>query len=549
MARGKATAIGQRGSCCRQYLGREGYWFEKNVAAQHRRWPEAFPETFIRERCRDALGQPAVTKQDALEYCHRRRNEIQRQVEGLKAGPRELMPDDVGSFAEVLANRTANALRSGVPLQHLPVETLTRLRQTLALWQEHEIKSPVDRMLEAEERGGNFAKALSDTWDVWASGELDGLDRETMDSVAFAFDEALTASGTLLVPKSRQAVEAAYAAKLANWAREADQAKEKGLSKAPKPKGGTTVVTVNSLCEKSLEEDWHGPATIPGVRNALNKLMAWANSSHGITLLSSVQEEHMREYALLLRKSQPKTARKDLSYLSSIFKCGIDHNLLPGPNPCEGIPKTKRGDRKQVAKTHNRNRSLTREQLHQIDELMLRDAQFELYLLQRFTGARQQEVAGLRHCDFKEIKGYKCIAIEPHHERGLGVEGQSSGLKTPQSVRYVPLPSALHQLWETLKGESAEPCFPRQPNERRFGENYRSRFHDKTKRRGLPAGTHSLRETVIQTLTANDIREYTVRCIVGKAMPMADYVHADLPKMAEALELYSNLMPLASHTI
>jgi hypothetical protein len=45
-------------------------------------------------------------------------------------------------------------------------------------------------------------------------------------------------------------------------------------------------------------------------------------------------------------------------------------------------------------------------------------------------------------------------------------------------------------------------------------------------------------------LTANDIREYVVRCITGKAMPMADYVHEDLPKMADAVELYSHLMPL-----
>ena len=30
-------------------------------------------------------------------------------------------------------------------------------------------------------------------------------------------------------------------------------------------------------------------------------------------------------------------------------------------------------------------------------------------------------------------------------------------------------------------------------------------------------------------------------------MPMADYVHADLPKVADALEMYSLLMPTATH--
>jgi len=178
---------------------------------------------------------------------------------------------------------------------------------------------------------------------------------------------------------------------------------------------------------------------------------------------------------------------------------------------------------------------------------MMADQQVDLYLLQRFTGARQQEVAGLRQCDFLEKVGIKCIAIKAHEERGLGVDGQTSGIKTLQSLRLIPLPEVLHSLWEQMKGDSKMACFPRQPNERHFGENYRSRFHDKAKRKGLPSGTHCLRETLIQTLTANDVREYTVRCITGKAMPMADYVHADLPKMAEAVELYSKLMPIGMH--
>lgn len=516
------------------------------MALQHRLWPEAFPESFIRERCLDALGRPASTKHDALEYCHRRRNEIQRQIEGLKAGPRDLAPDDVDSLATTLANRTAMAMRDEMPLQRLPVATLARLRQALPLWQEHERKAPVDRMIEAVEAGGDLVDALNETYQVWASGALRGLDRPTMDAVAAAFEEALSASGTLLEPQAKKAVEAAYASKLARWGNSAGEAQEEGQTKAPKPKGATKIVTIEALCELSLTEDWHGPTTIPGVRNALNKLMTWASIAHGITLLTSIQQEHMKEYALLLRKSQPKSARKDLSYLSSIFQCGIDFEVLSGPNPCEAIPKVKRGERKRVAKTVESNKTLTLEQLQLMDRLMGTDQQYDLYLLQRFTGARQQEVAGLRKCDFKEKGGFKCIAIEAHEERGLGVDGQTSGIKTPQSLRFIPLPAALHPLWERLRGSTNAQCFPKQTNERRYGENYRSRFHDKTKRRGLSSGTHSLRETLIQTLTANDVREYTIRCITGKAMPMSDYVHADIPKMAEALELYSSLMPLAT---
>ena len=539
MARGKAISIGPRGSCCRQYEGRPGFWFEKNVAPQHHLWPEAFPETFIRERCVDALGREAKAKHDALEYCHRRRNEIQRQIDGLKAGPQELSPDDVGSLAAALANRTAMALRDEAPLSTLPLETLTRLKQAMPIWNLYAKKdSHIDKS-NTRRSVGRYTDLLLDL-----VSDKEGVDRETMDSVAEAFDEALKASGTLLKPTSRKAVEAIYAAKLATWAELAEEAKNQGQSKAPVPKGASKLVTIDSLCEKSLEVDWHSPATIPGVRTALNKLMAWAASSYGISMVASIQQEHMREYGTLLRKSQPKSARKELSYLSAIFQCGIDHTLLSGPNPCQAIPQMKRSARMRVAKSIEAHKTLTLEELQTIDELMISDKQFYLYLLQRFTGARQQEIAGLRHCDMREKGGYKCIVIEPHEHRGLGINGQGSGIKTPQSVRYVPLPKILHNLWEHLKGTSKEPIFAKQDNERNFGENYRSRYHDKTKRRGLPSGTHSLRETLIQTLTTNNIREYVVRCITGKAMPMADYVHEDLPKMADAVELYSHLMPL-----
>lgn len=220
MARGKAISVGPGGSCCRQYEVREGFWFEKNVAPQHLRWPEAFPDTFIRERCIDAFGRAATRKNDALEFCQRRTNQIQRQIDGLKAGLRKLSPDDVGSVAGALANRTAMALRDDVPLQTLPVETLTRLKQALPLWTEHELKAPVDRKIEAVDCGREISDALNDTFAVWASGELDGLDRRTMDALALAlalaFDEALNHSGTLLEPQTKRAVEAAYAIKLAN---------------------------------------------------------------------------------------------------------------------------------------------------------------------------------------------------------------------------------------------------------------------------------------------------------------------------------------------
>jgi hypothetical protein len=306
---------------------------------------------------------------------------------------------------------------------------------------------------------------------------------------------------------------------------------------------------IDEICELSLNNEWHGPTTLPGVRNALNKLMRWSAENHGIDSIKEIDSNLLKQYAILIRKTQPKSARKDLSYLSSIFQCGIEHGMLDGPNPCQGIPRLKRSERrKAAAKTVELNNTLTAQQLHQLDQVMIKDKQSDIYLLQRFTGARQQEIAGLRHCDFRVVSGHKCIVIEAHQERGMGMEGQTCGVKTPQSQRVVPLPSCLDPLWDRLHSRSQDPCFPKQNNERNYGENYRARYHNKARARGLPAGTHSLRETMIQTLISNGVREYTIRCIAGKTMPMSDYVHEDIPKMAEAIAKYAKISPLEVST-
>ena len=147
MARSKPISIGARGSCCQQYEGREGFWFEKNVARLKREWPSAFCSSTIRERCVDALGRPATTKAVALEYCLRRCNQIDRQVEGLKAGPKALSPDDVATTGTALANNVAETIRNKIPLHNLDAGKIQRLRE----WQRWQEEAPVDLLMENPE--------------------------------------------------------------------------------------------------------------------------------------------------------------------------------------------------------------------------------------------------------------------------------------------------------------------------------------------------------------------------------------------------------------
>lgn len=363
----------------------------------------------------------------------------------------------------------------------------------------------------------------------------------------YRLEESLRTKPKAIQPKTNGAIRLKTAIKSAEPTTPTDDKRSTEITTGgeDKKRPEHDKIGVNEICELSLNNEWHGPTTLPGVRNALNKLMCWSAENHEVNSIKEVDSNLLRQYAITIRKIQPKSARKDLSYLSSIFQCGIEHGMLEGPNPCQSIPRLKRSERrKAAAKTVEKNNSLTAQQLQRLDQVMIKDKQSDIYLLQRFTGARQQEIAGLRHCDFRVVSGYKCIVIEAHQERGMGMEGQTNGIKTPQSQRMIPLPSCLDKLWDRLQSSSQEPCFPKQANERTYGENYRARYHNKARARGLPAGTHSLRETMIQTLISNGIREYTIRCIAGKTMPMPDYVHEDIPRMAEAIAKYAEISQL-----
>ncbi len=273
--------------------------------------------------------------------------------------------------------------------------------------------------------------------------------------------------------------------------------------------------------------------------------MRWASAEHGIKLLAAMQPEHLQDYSSFLYEHQPKSARKDLGYIRSAFECGIQFNVLPKPNPCEGIIRPKRELRQRVAKTLENKKSMSLEELHRLDAAMAGDPQVDIYWLQRFTGARQQEVAGLRKCDFVIKNGFRCIAIEPHEGRGMGANGQASGLKTPNSRRFVPLPKLLNCLWERNSGDGIEPCFPKTQKERAWGENYRRRQTDNAKKAGVPTGTHALRDTIHQTLIEDGIIPDVVMMITGKKLSISDYLHTSLEKMKEAVERYAVLMPLA----
>ena len=437
------------------------------------------------------------------------------------------------ALAKGLAARTAGIVHKEVPLHQLDTDKLEALKDLLPYWQRWREEAPVDLLLEAPDAD-------------WGR-LLDFANDQQMTLVSHVFDEALQARGAVISPSSMAAVKAGYVRALARWGQEAGDAKGAGAVKAPPPAGGSNpLVTAEELVQMSLEEGWQGPTTIPNVRKSMRKLMDWAKREKGIQLPSALKGEHLAEFARQLRRDQPKVAKTDIYNISGLFNHAIDHKVLAGPNPCQEIRSLPRQAKltRTPKKTRNEEKYISIDDMKIIDSFTRKDKQFNLYLLQRLTGTRQQEIAGIRHCDFGEQMGIKGVFIEAHAEREHGINGQKGGLKNLQSERFIPLPTVLHELWKKYSSKSKEMVFPLQGKEPRYGENYRSRLENKCASRGLPTCTHCSRKCITQDLTANGIRDYVVECICGRDLPIPDYLHEDLGKFAEAVELYARLRPI-----
>ena len=180
------------------------------------------------------------------------------------------------------------------------------------------------------------------------------------------------------------------------------------------------------------------------------------------------------------------------------------------------------------------------EEMREIDQFMSKDKQFDLYLLQRFTGTRQQEIAGIRCCDFGEQMGIKEFSLR--HTRAWA-RHQWTEMWTEESTqrKIYPTANSSARSMEEIQLKIESNGVPIARKERNYGENYRSRLQDKCKQRGLPTGSHCFRKCITQDLTANGVRDYVVECICGRDLPIPDYLHEDIALFAKAVEQYAEL--------
>ena len=165
------------------------------------------------------------------------------------------------------------------------------------------------------------------------------------------------------------------------------------------------------------------------------------------------------------------------------------------------------------------NDAISAEEGLEINQQMLRNARvgkdqsYDVLILQAMTGARIQEIAGLRGCDFVKRrvgdKDYYCIKITAWEERGHGALGTREGLKTVQSDRFIPLPDCGKVLWSRYENPSnKDGAFPQErPRSYRqpWGERLMKRMQENARDLKQNHGGKQL-STTLETLVFHTVQ-------------------------------------------
>ena len=152
---------------------------------------------------------------------------------------------------------------------------------------------------------------------------------------------------------------------------------------------------------------------------------------------------------------------------------------------------------------------------HEPGETIVRDHRFWLPIMGIYTGARLEELAQLRRCDFQEIDGIHVIQITN--------EGEGLKLKTKSSKRVVPLHSELVRLGLLRQVEqvASGPIFPeieRGGRDNSLSHFYTEEFTDYRRRVGVYKrwiDFHSFRHNVTTALLRAGVDMLTVDQLTG----------------------------------
>jgi len=527
--------------------GREGFFFIKNLAAQAKRHPGQIKRSYIDEQIRSATGDLVTSQKAAEAYCHRRKAEIDEMLLSLNGEFISYSGTDLEAIAQTLADKWIRGHQRGLNLQELNLDRMAALAKAAGVttWNKHPRFGEIVAWYEMNQltEDGAIAPARNP---LISGNELEG---EANKLLRLCWSEGFRPS-----PKALPEIMERFTTYIFEHAVTASGIKDSGILAPPAPHIEERGLSWERLISAKKSEHM-ADGTMKEIGRAVNRLRSWLKNQHQLSLPSGVDVELVLDYRNWIygeeNELKHSTASKEIRYLSATWAAAECQQLI-ACNPWVNLPKNRRTSlqvRLEARKTHDNNKVLSKDLVAHIYDRMksnkrgMKDPGFDVFYLQAITGARLQEVAGLRHCDFtKKIfngNDYYCIEICPWSGRGFSVMGDRGGLKTSQSQRAIPLPSAALPVWRKYHDmNNYGPAFPEEApknDKQNWGDNLARRMRNK-----IPdfPGTHSWRETLINNLLNQAVPERIVQMLTGKTgnTPLNQYTSDDLECMHKAIE-------------
>ena len=542
MGRDRATRVEgtPRGLGLYRRQGREGFFFVKNWSHLAKEFPGALEGNGqFDEWIKRSDGTLVDNLKEAKAYCYRRTGELEQRKLAITQPTIRYSSQDLEGIAQTVSSVWIKAWQRGANLHQL----------NLDLW----------RLFMGGLRSASSIRAAAPDFTLFfnlgSGDDLVSLQEEELKLQRLIWDQGYR-------PPSDQVslILMRFGSLVVEHIGKADEMKQAGELQPPKPSLTHKSKTWDALLKAKESEDI-AAGTMKGIAVAVERLQRWASEKYLVKLPSSIDSEMVLEYRAFLRSESSlkiSSATKELKFLSSIFSCGTKHKILTA-NPFLNLPKDRQSTlRNQLAtkKTIDYNNVISRATGLDINRKMLcngkgaKDPGYDVFILQAMTGARIQEIAGLRGCDFVTRRVgetiYHCIRITAWEQRGHGALGTRGGLKTVASDRFVPLPSCGKNLWERYAdANNLDAAFPQErpmTSRQGWGDRLKRRMSDKLK--GFM--TKSWRETIINNATNAGISYRAVEMLTGKTgnSSTTQYTSDDLVVMQQAVEINAEALQI-----
>lgn len=533
--------------------GCAGFYFIKNLAAQAKKHPGQIEKAYIDEQIRRLDGSVVTSQREAETYCHRRNAEINEMLLALSGETIRYSGAELESIAENLASRWIRNWQRGVNLQEMDLESIGALATVLTAEGAEGSDEEVTVQM-APEISVKTTRAQAELLERQLAAATPG---ERIDLWVFnpsqtraeqqRLERLCWQQGFRPTKQNLQHLMVRFAAMVNGHMAEAGKQQKQGAVEPPKPALKKKGVTWQQVL-KAKENEGIAAGTSKGIHNAVKRLQNFSKTQCGASLPSEIDTDMALAYRNWLYGPESplriSSAGKEIRFINSALTAAVKQQLLL-TNPFSALPKDRRSSHLSKAfarKDVDKNKVISREKAAEIIEAVRTDQSFDVLFLQAVTGARIQEIAGVRKCDFTDRRvggeSFRCIEIRPWDGRGHSLMGQGGGIKTQHSERVIPLPEIANQVWTKYADEGSEaPAFPQEKPGANgiWGDKLRARFA----RKFPGVGTHCWRETLVNN-HQGVVDPRITEMITGKASRsvLSDYTSDDLPKMKDAIEIH-----------